>query len=108
MSLRAKRLLFLLILAALIHSIMFAAVLQYPERAIRRDSEDYIQVARNFLAGHGFSRQVAPPYFPSATRTPIFPVFIAFIYQVFGNNNLALVLAQILISLSTVGLTYWL
>jgi 4-amino-4-deoxy-L-arabinose transferase-like glycosyltransferase len=108
MSIRTKRLLLLLLLAALIHSIMLSAVIEHPERAIRRDSEDYIQIARNYLAGHGFSRQIEPPYFPSAVRTPVFPLVIAFIYQLFGINNLALVLAQVVMSLLTVGLTYWL
>jgi 4-amino-4-deoxy-L-arabinose transferase-like glycosyltransferase len=108
MSIRTKRLLVLLVLAALMHSIMLSAVVQHPERAIRRDSEDYIQVARNYLAGHGFSLQVTPPYFPSAIRTPVFPLFIALVYQLFGINNLPLVLAQVLISLLIVGLTYWL
>ncbi len=108
MSVHTKRLFILLVLAALIHAIMFLTVIQHPERAIRRDSGDYIQVARNYLAGHGFSSRIEPPYLPSAVRTPVYPLVIAFIYQLFGINNLALVLAQVGMSLLIVGLTYWL
>jgi 4-amino-4-deoxy-L-arabinose transferase-like glycosyltransferase len=108
MSIQAKRLLVLIVLAALIHSIMLSAVIAHPERAIRRDSEDYLQFALNYLSGHGFSRQLEQSYLPSAFRTPVYPLVIAFIYQLFGINNLALVLAQVLMSLLTVVLTYWL
>ena len=108
MSIPKKRLIVLLVLAALIHSIMFSAVVAHPERAIRRDSEDYIQFALSCLSGHGFSRQIERVYLPSAIRTPVYPLVIAFIYWLFGINNLALVLAQVLMSLLTVGLTYWL
>ena len=103
-----KRLLVLLILAGLLRAVMLWAVVQYPDRAIRRDSEEYILVARNLLAGHGISLQHNPPFTPTAFRTPVFPLMIAMIYKVFGINNIAVVLVQIVISLLTVGLTYWL
>jgi 4-amino-4-deoxy-L-arabinose transferase-like glycosyltransferase len=87
---------------------MLWAVVQHPERAIRRDSDGYIQVAVNILAGRGFSQQNEPPFSPSAIRAPVFPLVIAAIYQLFGTSNLAVVLAQVLMSLLTVALTYWL
>lgn len=108
MSLHTKRLLVVLILAALVRGIMLWAVVQYPERMIRRDSDGYIQVAANLLAGHGFSQQNVPPYSPSAFRTPVFPMFIALLFVLFGKSNLIVAIAQVLITLLTVALTYWL
>jgi len=55
MSIRTKRFLALLILAALMRGVMLRVVIQYPDRTIRRDSEGYIQVAVNLLGGHGIS-----------------------------------------------------
>lgn len=106
MPLRTKRLLTLLILAALIRGVMLWVVIQYPDRTIRRDSEGYIQVAVNLLGGHGISLRTEPPYVPSALRTPVFPMFIAFFYKLFGNSYLIIAIAQVVISLITVALTY--
>jgi 4-amino-4-deoxy-L-arabinose transferase-like glycosyltransferase len=108
MTLTTKRLIILLVLATLIRGIMVWAVVEHPERAIRRDSDSYIQVAVNIIAGHGFSQQSELPFSPSAIRTPVYPLVIATIYQIFGASNLALVLAQVLMSLLTVAMTFWL
>jgi 4-amino-4-deoxy-L-arabinose transferase-like glycosyltransferase len=48
------------------------------------DAKGYDLIARNLLAGHGFSRQDAPPYHPDGLRTPLYPSFIVTIYALSG------------------------
>jgi 4-amino-4-deoxy-L-arabinose transferase-like glycosyltransferase len=46
--------------------------------------------------------------FPDAFRVPLYPMFIAGVFKVFGPNLLAVRLAQALLGTCTVGLTYFL
>lgn len=48
------------------------------------DGGDYANEALNILNGHGFSRSWEPPYLPDAIRTPLYPLFLAIVYGVFG------------------------
>jgi 4-amino-4-deoxy-L-arabinose transferase-like glycosyltransferase len=49
-------------------------------RTANGDAEEYFNLAKNMLAGNGFSKFAAPPYAPDAFRTPGYPAFIAFFY----------------------------
>ena len=46
------------------------------------DSDEYVAIARNIAAGHGFSAADAPPYRPDVRRTPVYPVLIASVLQI--------------------------
>src|SRR6266853_4361902 len=61
----------------------------------------YTVPAINMLAGRGFSSDVHEPYLPSEHTVPLYPVFIAAIYAVFGPNNLAVRIAQSAIDIIT-------
>jgi len=62
----------------------------------------YNRLAVNILNGNGFSMQENPPFTPSCFRTPAYPVFLAFIYKIFGVNNYEAVrLVQIFLMLSS-------
>jgi 4-amino-4-deoxy-L-arabinose transferase-like glycosyltransferase len=87
---------------------LFTTVLAYPERTILPDSEKYIIYAENIMEGKGFSLQKDPPYAPSAFNTPLYPLFIATIYKIFGKNVLIVAFIQIIFSTLTVLLTYYL
>ncbi len=103
-----RRCLLLLLLATLTRGLMLSAALPNPQRMLRRDAEGYIQAAQNLLAGHGFSLERQPPYNPTAFRTPLYPLFIAACYALFGADNRLLALVQVLLSLLTVVLAYML
>ena len=55
-------------------------------RAFNVDSAGYHNLAVNWLEGRGFSLQSDLPYCPDALRTPLYPLFIAGNYRIFGEN----------------------
>ena len=65
------------------------------------DEMRYTVPAVNILAGHGFSAFGREPYRPTEHAMPLYPIFIAGIYAVFGQNNLAVRIAQDLMDLLT-------
>lgn len=74
-------------------------VIGFPHSA--GDEPRYTVPAINMLAGHGFSADVQEPYLPSEHTVPLYPVFIAAIYAVFGEHNVAVRIAQSAIDLIT-------
>lgn len=71
----------------------------HPERAFWPDTSTYLHVALHLLH-HG-----AYPV-DTALRTPVFPTFIALIYWIAGERPWAFILAQVVISLMAVALTW--
>lgn len=49
-----------------------------------RDAQQYHDLARNLLAGNGFSLEHAAPYKPTMFREPLYPAFLAFAYLLPG------------------------
>jgi len=74
-------------------------VIGFPHAAF--DEIRYTAPAVNMLAGRGFSSDVVAPYLPSEHTVPLYPIFIAAIYAVFGQNNLAVRIAQSALDLVT-------
>lgn len=74
------------------------------------DPLTYDQIARNLVAGRGFAG--ASFYYPPGTETstsfwdPLYPIFLAAIYFVFGHSIVAVRLAQALLGGAAVALTY--
>ena len=89
------------ILIILFLSLSFRVVLavHYPLPA--GDENRYTAPAINMLAGHGFSSDLSPPYSPTEHVVPLYPLFIAAIYAVFGESNLAVRIAQDVIDVLT-------
>src|SRR5713101_1224753 len=67
-------------------------VLGFPHAAV--DEIRYTAPAVNMLAGRGFSSDVSEPYLPSEHTMPLYPLFIAAVYAVFGEHNSAVRIAQ--------------
>lgn len=65
------------------------------------DSEGYDQLTLNLLAGNGFSRQATPPYSPDLWRTPVYPLFLAIIYRIFGYEPFVAIFFQTIIGAFT-------
>jgi 4-amino-4-deoxy-L-arabinose transferase-like glycosyltransferase len=65
----------------------------------------YIGTAINVLDGHGFSVDRQPPYRPSESVVPLYPLFIAAHYAVFGRHAVVVRVAQVLLDLFTCLLT---
>lgn len=106
MDMRLRPVVWLILIALVLRGAMLAAVASHPERLFHRDTGSYVRPALSMLAGHGFSRQEVPPFTPDTSRTPVYPLFIASLYFVFGQSPLVVPGAQVLISALTVGLAY--
>jgi 4-amino-4-deoxy-L-arabinose transferase-like glycosyltransferase len=65
------------------------------------DEPRYTVPAVNMLTGHGFSSDVTEPIRPSEHTVPLYPIFIAGVYAVFGQHNSAVRIAQSVIDLIT-------
>ncbi len=65
------------------------------------DEPRYRVPAINMLAGHGFSSDESEPILPSEHTVPLYPLFIAGVYAVFGQHNSAVRIAQSVIDLIT-------
>lgn len=74
-------------------------VIRFPHAAY--DEIRYTAPAVNMLAGRGFSLDVSAPYRPSEHTMPLYPLFIASVYAVFGENNSAVRIAQSAVDLIT-------
>ena len=74
-------------------------VLGFPREA--GDEKRYTVAAVNMLAGRGFSSDVREPILPTEHTVPGYPLFIAAVYTVCGQNNSAVRVAQSAIDLIT-------
>ncbi len=70
------------------------------------DSEGYYNLAVNLIDHGSFSRRSAPPFLPDNTRTPLYPLFVAGVFLVFGKSLSALATVQIIISAATAWLIF--
>lgn len=94
-----KSLLFLLIIIIFLRiSVLFFAY-AHPERTFTNDSYSYIEPAQFLLRDHAYTH-------PSTLRTPAYPLFLAGIFALFGERPFFVVLAQVLIGLATIFITY--
>lgn len=58
------------------------------------DSRDYVLLAHNLVAGNGLSLSQAAPFEPSASRAPVYPVFLGLVYSVAGDSREAVLIVQ--------------
>jgi 4-amino-4-deoxy-L-arabinose transferase-like glycosyltransferase len=98
MNKSSKWLFWILILAMILRLALVVSVQGHLERANEPDTPTYIDPALRLLRGEGF--------IDDSHRTPVYPLFIAFIYRLFGEGPLPIILAQILLSGLTVFMTY--
>ncbi len=61
----------------------------------------YIATAVNVLDGHGFSVDQQSPYTTGEATVPVYPLFIASTYKLFGRREMAVKVLQVLIDLAT-------
>lgn len=50
------------------------------------DTSTYVQLAKNIVAGHGFSTRTLPPYNGYTVRAPLYPIFLALVFKIFGED----------------------
>jgi 4-amino-4-deoxy-L-arabinose transferase-like glycosyltransferase len=91
------RSLFYIFLIALGVRLIFAALYSW----VPDDALGYDTLARNILAGNGFSFQLSPPFEPTLYRTPVYPAFLAALYGVFGFHETVVYVAQAILGALT-------
>lgn len=69
------------------------------------DSYEYEQLAVNLLAGHGYSQADASPYPPDVRRTPVYPLLLAAVYALAGQQPGVAVGANVLLGVLACVLT---
>ena len=70
------------------------------------DAIGYDTLARNLIAGHGFSLSPNPPFAPTLYRTPIYPYFLVVLYKLFGFGDFIVHFTQAIIGSVTCCLAY--
>lgn len=86
---------------------LFARIAAYtylpPERI--SDAAIYDAVARNLIAGNGYSINGIDP---TMERTPTYPVFLALVYSLSGGTTSAVLIVQAILGVATTFVTGWL
>jgi len=95
-----NNLLVIFLVALMLRSLVLIVAIKYPERTISMDTSTYVKPAESLLKDHGY-------IFPGALRTPIYPMFLAIFFFLFGENMVIIVIAQVIVSSLTVVLTYY-
>ncbi|MEW6406214.1 MAG: glycosyltransferase family 39 protein [Chloroflexota bacterium] len=102
-----SRPLWLLVVLSFSLAVKFAILFQSDSSQwAANDTTSYINSARALLQTGTFSISPENPE-PQTIRTPGYPIFLAFIYGLVGENQMAVLAAQILFSLGTIAITYW-
>ena len=70
----------------------------FPRNPVANDGAEYDAMARNILAGHGYSLDGVSP---DARRPPGYTLFVAFVYFFVGPRPLAVVALQVLLTMAT-------
>ncbi len=79
----------------------------HPDRLMTEDdSAEYVRLAHNLAAGHGFSQAAAPPFVPDVRRTPVYPSVLAAVFSLPGGGTRAAGLAGVVIAALTVLATF--
>lgn len=99
---RSKTLLFAIIIIAIgMRSLVLIPALKTPEKIRSNDTPLYFKLATNLLKGNGFSSCSQAPFYPDTVRTPIYPLFLATLFYLFGQSYEVVALAQVLIDIFT-------
>ena len=92
-----KPIIFIVLLALILRLVL---VVWFP--VVAGDEKRYTVPAVNMLHGHGYSSDLQEPYGPTMAAVPLYPLFVAAIYGVFGESTLAVRVAQALLDLLTI------
>lgn len=76
------------------------------EWPLEYDAAQYERLGWNLSQGNGFSDSFSPPYVPTATREPVYPLFIGALYRIFGRRHEAVFIAQAFLVAISAFLTY--
>jgi len=89
----------IILIGLALRGVMFAVAVAHPERTLSPDSQSYLDPALKLISHGAYPAD-------SAYRTPLYPMLIALVYALGGQNPLLIILAQVLLGTLVVLLTY--
>ena len=92
-----KKLLLIIFLVSLVLRVGLLIVYSGSYKAEQADALDYDGIASNILAGNGFSNNGEP----TQTKPPVYPLFLAAVFGVFGHGDFPVKLLQCILSALT-------
>lgn len=95
-------------IAILASIIRLAYVFFYPQIPVVHDSKQYDDIAVNVSQGKGFPVTMIGSEYKGVTRTPGYPVFLSFIYSIFGHSYQAVRIIQALVDVLTCLIVFYL
>ena len=95
-----------LAVAVLLRLGLMLSLLDNPRNFVQSDAPGYDVIAINLINHRAFSGDADAPFQPDAFRTPVYPLFLAGIYAVFGHAYAVAVFVQCLISVVSVYLVF--
>ena len=102
-----RRSLGLVCLIASLHALFFIWYQRPDWNSQWSDQEGYRRLGQVLAATGKFTRfPDAPRFVPEVIRTPVYPLFVALIYRVFGVHQIAVALAQVLVFVGIVLLIF--
>jgi 4-amino-4-deoxy-L-arabinose transferase-like glycosyltransferase len=95
------------VIALACRAAVWSAALPDPSRLLSPpDSAEYVSIARNVAAGHGFSAEAAPPYRPDLRRTPTYPAALAAVFLLRDGSLPVAALVGVFAGAAAVAVTY--
>ena len=92
--------------AAALRVSVFATAASSPQRFWSLDDREYLAVATHLRAS--YLSNSGRLFDIGLRRTPGYPLFVRAIFDVFGHHYAAVICVQLVVSIATVALTYWL
>src|SRR3989338_6378154 len=93
-NIKLKKILFVIFTVALLLRLFTVVAQEESKRQPLSDAKDFDNIAVNIISGHGFSRGVEGENIPTSFRPPLFPLFLAGVYAIFGHNYLTVKVIQ--------------
>lgn len=88
------KILFIIFMFALSLRLLAVFTQSDPKKILYADAKAYDNIAVNIMSGYGFSLVPDGSPIPTTQRTPMYPLFLAGIYIIFGHNYVAVKIIQ--------------
>jgi 4-amino-4-deoxy-L-arabinose transferase-like glycosyltransferase len=94
---KLKQILFVIFMMALFLRLLAVFSQKEIDKLPTSDAAGYDEMAVNLASGNGLSQFINGSIVPIAYRTPVYPMFLAGIYSIFGHNYIAVKIIQAVI-----------
>jgi len=98
---KAKAILLIIFIVALVLRLLAVIAQEESKKIPRRDDKQYDAIAVNLLSGNGYSMDMDGQKAPTTDRVPMYPLFLAGIYSIFGHTYIAVKVVQALLGALT-------